>query len=207
MILWQRGRVVSVGCGNQFRPVSCRTGSVLVLPSRTGLPVRCVKTRKRRNKVTTVGCSDWCGQLLCTGRETFSISSLIIHRLNDTTVEETSSKRTELFWRSDDPEVVLQPADHSSCDGHRTLQEKKNVAMNWKIRKDRKRVREYIQDAVPLVRNRQVCPGRVCTPQWSAGRDLTSQAAKQQTWEEEDEIWCVHDLQSDSNTDHHLYTL
>ena len=35
------------------------------LPSRAGLPVRCVKTRKRRNKVATVGCPDWRSQLLC----------------------------------------------------------------------------------------------------------------------------------------------
>ena len=138
MILWHRGRRVSAR--NHFRPVSCRTGSVSVLPSRTGLPVRCIKTRKRRNKVTTVGCSDWCGQLLCTGRQTLSISSQIFYRLNDTT-SDSSSKRTELFWRSDDPEVVLQPTDHSSRDGHRALQGKrrKNVPVKWKIRNDRKK--------------------------------------------------------------------
>lgn len=107
MILWHRGRVVSAGCGNQFRPVNCRTGSVSVLPSRTGLPVRCVKTRKRRNKVTTVGCSDWCSQLLCTGRETFSISSQIIYRLNDTTVEETPHliRLQNVPSSSDDPMI------------------------------------------------------------------------------------------------------
>lgn len=29
--------------------------------------------------------------------------------------------RTELFRRSDDPQVVLQPTDHGSCDGHGAL--------------------------------------------------------------------------------------
>lgn len=34
---------------------------------------------------------------------------------------------TEFFGRSDDPEVVLQPADHSSCDGHRSLETSSNT--------------------------------------------------------------------------------
>lgn len=38
-------------------------------PSRTGLPVRSIKTREGGNKITAVGCTDRRSQLLCRGQK------------------------------------------------------------------------------------------------------------------------------------------
>lgn len=103
------------------------------------------------------------------------------------------SKRTELLRRSDDSQIVLQPTNHRSSDGHGALTGSEGntntydlwdegsillwvaQALNHKMR-----ILGLDADPVPPVHKKQVCLDPVCSPQWSEGRDPTSQAAQQQ---------------------------
>lgn len=44
--------------------------------------------------------------------------------------QRVATKRTELLGRADDAEVVLQPADHSSSNGHRPLRANISVSLS-----------------------------------------------------------------------------